>query len=65
MNKFDEMRGAVAEAKQTLAAADSVAGEMASLLVGRLRCATVRSWDLKRLKKELRDFNIHTGTWKS
>lgn len=37
MNKFDEMKAAVEEAKTTMRAADSVAQAMANMLVGRLR----------------------------
>lgn len=62
MNKFDEMRQAVAEAKVTLSAADGVAADMARMLVGRLRCAS--GYTLQQLKRELRDYNIHTGRWK-
>lgn len=61
-NKFDEMRAAVEEARTTLRAADKMAGSMASLLVGRLRhCDT---WELRQLKRELRDFNMNTGSWR-
>lgn len=62
MNIFDEMKGAVRQAEATLRAADSVANDMASLLDGRLK--NVSPWMLKRLKRQLRDFNIHTGEWK-
>ena len=60
-NKWDMMREAVAQAKNTLSAADSVANQMACILSGRLR--KVDSWMLKALKKELRAFNSHTGRW--
>ena len=62
-NKFDEMRQAVSEARQTLSAADDVANAMAILLEGRLR--KVNDWNLKKLKAELRDFNAHTGKWRT
>lgn len=61
-NKIDEVRAAVDEAKIALRAADSVAATMAHLLVGRLR--HVPTWTLSYLKRELRDYNIHTGTWR-
>jgi hypothetical protein len=62
MNKFDEMRQAVNDAKRTLSAADVVATDLAYMLEGRLRKVnSVRS--LSILKKELRHFNIHTGNW--
>lgn len=61
-NPFDETRSAVRNAKAQLEAADEVAGTMAGLLVGRL--TKVWSVDtLAALKRELRDFNIHTGKW--
>lgn len=61
-NKFDEMRAAMREAEQTLDAAKSVAGQMGSMLAGKLR--NCHADDLARMKRELRDFNIHTGRWK-
>ena len=64
MNKFDEMKAAVGEAQHTLAAADACVNTMAALCAGRLRAADVGAYHLKRLKDELRDYNIHTGRWK-
>ncbi len=63
MNIFDEMRRAVSEAQATLRAADNIADSMARLLVGRLRHVS-STYILVKLKKELRDFNAHTGRWK-
>ncbi len=64
MNIFDEMRAAVERAKDTLRAADNEAGAMAYLVLGRLR--QVKNTDtLKRLKRELQQFDAHTGMWKS
>lgn len=62
MNKFDEMSAALTEAETTIRAADNVANRMAYMLRGRLRRVGVGP--LKDLKKELRGFNAHTGTWK-
>lgn len=56
MNKFDEMREAMQEAEDTLRAA-------ARLLSGRMRKVN-SSYLIAQLKRELRDFNIHTGKWK-
>lgn len=56
------MREAVQEARITMMAADRVVSEMAGLLRGRLR--NVYSRTLADLKKELRNFNAHTGEWK-
>lgn len=63
-NKFDEMRQAVQEAKNTLDAADSVADDLARMLIGRLH-RVQSSYTLAKLKRELRDFNMHTSSWKS
>jgi hypothetical protein len=67
-NPFDEMRAAVAAAKAQLQAADESASDMALLLKGRLRHVGA-GWrgveSLKALKKELHDFNMATGKWKS
>jgi hypothetical protein len=63
MNKFDEMRAAVSEARHTFSAADSVAASMADILRGRLR-NNVPAHTLRALKKELRDFDMHRGRWK-
>lgn len=62
MNKFDEMREAITDAEETLRAANSVAARMANLLIGRLRNASTST--LRKLKRELRDFDSTTGAWK-
>jgi hypothetical protein len=61
MNPFDEMRREVEQAKRLFQAIDSVTNDMARLLDGRLH--SVSPSILKRLKKQLRDFNAHTGRW--
>lgn len=61
MNWF-EVDAAISEARRTLNAADNHAQSMAKLLKGRLRHVSCRT--LADLKKELRDFNSHTGKWK-
>ena len=61
-NPFDTMRAAVAQARQVQQWADEHAHAMAVILRGRLR--HVSSGVLSDLKRELRDFNIHTGEWK-
>jgi hypothetical protein len=63
-NAFDEMRRAVAQAKSTLQAVRENSSVMADLLVGNLRDVKWAS-TLRALKKELRDFDMTTGTWKS
>jgi hypothetical protein len=62
-NVFDEMRLAVSLAKDTLRAADNAANDMAILLRGRLRQVNNRD-ALRKLKRELRDFDMTTGQWK-
>lgn len=61
-NRFDQMRAAVRDAEMTLNAADTVAGTMGSLLIGRLH--NCQPHVLKDLKRELRLFNANTGTWR-
>jgi hypothetical protein len=66
-NAFDDVRAAVSAAEFQLDAADSVAQNMAILLVGRLRLASKDhrgTAALKKLKRELRDFDMTTGNWK-
>lgn len=63
MNAFDETRIAVDRAKLQMRAADACADDMARILRGRLR--HVRPWNLEALKRELREFNMHTKEWKS
>ena len=48
--------------EQTQRAAEECAQLAASMLVGRLR--QVGTYTLERLKKELRNYNMHTGQWK-
>lgn len=62
-NAFDDVRAAVEQAKFQLQAADSVATNMAHLLLGRLRQVSSRSL-LTKLKRELHDYNAATGKWK-
>lgn len=62
-NVWDDMQAAVAASKNTLDAADFVAGDMASLLRGRLRHVK-QYWVLADLKRELQDFDVHKKEWK-
>lgn len=61
---INEMEQALEDARQTMARADRVAGQLARMLRGRLRNANIPSYILKDLKKELANFNMHTGEWK-
>ena len=56
-----DMVQAVQAANAELQRADSLADDLARLLVGRLR--HVSPFVLARLKAELRDFNMQTKRW--
>jgi bifunctional ADP-heptose synthase (sugar kinase/adenylyltransferase) len=62
--KTQEMRRALEEARTTFRAADNVANDLASILVGRLKSSNVSSTTLRQLKLELRNFNMQTYRWK-
>lgn len=59
---WDDFRTAFSQARNTFNQADSVAADMGSMLVGRLHNCSRTT--LESLKRELRDYNIHTGSWK-
>lgn len=61
-NVWDDIRTALQEAEDTDRALNMYAKRMAALLPGRLRHCN--GADLKKLKEELRDYNIHTGKWR-
>ena len=70
---LSDMKKAISEAKATLRAADMAADELASVLRGRLRQVGNRycsnqyqcSLDLDALKRELKDWNMNTHTWRN
>jgi threonine aldolase len=62
-NAFDEIRNAMAQARDARRAVDQHANAMADLLEDSLR--SVSGYRLAKLKRALRDFNIHTGRWMS
>lgn len=62
--KFSEMQQAVADAKAELSRADCFVAQMAEIIAGRLRTGRVPQGVLRELKRELRDYNPHTGVWK-
>lgn len=59
-----EMREVINQARQTIEAADNVANDIAYILKNRLRSGRVSASTLIALKKELANFNMHTGRWK-
>jgi hypothetical protein len=58
-----DISNAARAAKADLERINMMATELAELLEGRLRHVN-RTMPLITLKKELRKFNIHTGTWR-
>lgn len=71
MNIFDDIRDKVQQAKNLQMAVDSSTLEMVKLVSGRLRSAYEHGRPgggervaLDKLKRELRNWNLTTGTWK-
>ena len=60
---WSTLREALVETQRLQNALDAKSDDMAGMLEGRLR--KVSSWKLKRLKKELSQFNARTGRWSS
>lgn len=61
---FGEMHSAIKDAENTLKQADTACYKMAEMLSGRLR-KVKPVYLLRRLKRELQDFNANTGEWKT
>jgi len=58
---YDEAIEAINDAHRTLNKADELIRNLGHLMPGRLKlmnCST-----LKKLKRELKNFNMHTGQW--
>lgn len=62
-NNHELLRHAISEAEELNRAADSQCTNLCRLLVGRLRQIQSQSL-LSRLKRELEDYNMRTGTWR-
>lgn len=60
---WDDFRAAHNQAQLTIRQADSIAEDMARLLVGRLR-KVGSDCTLKKLKRELAAYDAHTKRWK-
>jgi hypothetical protein len=58
-NEFSE---AMRDARNTLERADEAIRNLGGLVPGRLR--SMRRDDLRKIKRELRDFDMVTGKWK-
>jgi len=59
---WDDFRQAFSAARNTMNQADHIANDIADMLDGRLK--KVSGYRLAKLKRQLRDFNIHTGEWR-
>ena len=58
------MNTAVNEAKATIDKADLFTNQMAGLIRGKLRSGKVSPATLAAFKRELKDFNLRSYTWK-
>jgi len=63
--KWSEMNNAVSEARRTISQADLMIGEMAKMMRGKLRSGRISVYALEDFKKELRNFDMRTHTWKN
>ena len=61
---YTEMCDAVADSKNTIRLGDLAAKKLATLLGGRLKIAQIEPNILTELKRELRDFNMNTQSWR-
>lgn len=67
-NPWDAIRRAVDESKNLDRAVSASCADMASLLAGNLRRVSKNDTGahlLRTLKRELRDFDMTTGTWRT
>ncbi len=62
---YDEFCEAVADAERTEYRARVAVQKIARLCKGRLRLADVDSYTLSALKRELRDWNMHSCEWRT
>ncbi len=60
-----EMDDAIRDARATVERADLFVGQMAKIISGRLRTGSIGWNTLDELKRELRNWNMHTGKWKN
>ena len=61
---FEDMKTAMQEAERTIRRGNQVASEVAHLLRYQLRASGLGHSTLKAFKKELENYNMHTGRWK-
>ena len=61
---LNEAHTAILDAERTIQNADHIVYKVARICAERLRSSNVPCYVLKELKRELRDYNIHTGRWR-
>jgi len=61
---LDELNNIIGQAKRTIDQGNEVKRQLAGLLRNSLRSSNMSNYVLEDLKRELRDYNIHTGCWK-
>ena len=60
---YRDIHAARNKAQEDIKQADIAARQAASLIAGRLRIASVPWTVLEALKRELKSFNMQTGSW--
>lgn len=60
---WEQLQTAYSQAQSTINLSDRIVGDMARMIVGRLRRSNVGTYTLIALKKELNKFNMHTKEW--
>lgn len=65
IESIQQVADAVNRAKSEIYRADQHVCTMAALVAGKLQSSGVSNSTLKKLKRELANYNIHTGRWKS
>ncbi len=61
---YAELNETLRDVKNTMTAIDLSTQLMADLIVGRLQSGGVNKVTLRKLKRELRDFNMNTWEWR-
>lgn len=64
IESIQQVEDAVNSARREITRADAHIKTMARMVAGRLQNANVYHTELVKLKKELANYNIHTGRWK-
>lgn len=62
-NPWDELRAALSQARELERATENYAFQMGRMLRGKLHHCS--NDDVAALKRELADYNIHTGKWRN